>query len=421
MRMSKKILTILLVLALSLSTAAVAFAEEAPDAEHKAKVLNQLDLFLGVDTEVYTPALGAAADRAAAMVMVARALGWTAAADFDANATSGYTDVPYWAEAHVAYAVEQGVTVGIGDGLFGNAMPITERQLQTWFDRALGKADAWEDNAALDNNVGLVRADLVNGTWEALMEVPVGGSETLIEGIVGDDDDMLWKAMSGGLVEPLEVDLDPADYTITGETEMGYYVGGDTLEITFLGLEPFTQEEVFVYIQHGGGGFPYHTSLFEGVEEGTGLVGIVEPDGSLTVSGVLLEDIPVEGPFAAILSGYGYNIDHTLNLMFGTHTVGYGIPEWTPEPSIAILNDGEPLALSVGDEFALADTVEVMDQYNREFEGEFTAALWQSSDPDVVEVDAESGVVTALAEGTATITLFIDEGPDATVEVTVTE
>ncbi|MFO7942664.1 MAG: Ig-like domain-containing protein [Bacillota bacterium] len=419
MRLSKRIITIALVLALTISSATLAFAQQTMDAEARAEVLHELGLFLGVDAEVFTPNLDGATDRAAAMVMVARALGWMDAEDWDEDAVSGFTDVPDWAEPSVAYAVDRGITVGIGDNLFGNDMRVTERQLETWFDRALGKGDTWVDNEDLDDEMALDRADLVNGTWETLMEVPVGGEQSLIATIVADDAAMMHAAMASGLMETTEVDIDPDDYDVTiDDMEMGYYLAGDTLELTLNGLEPLTEQAIFVLIQHGQGGFPFTGDpIFEDVDE-DGLVGIVKPDGTLTVSGVLLADLP-EGPFAVTVPGYGYTIDNTLSLTFDeNHIVTYGEPEGGVDVDTVTLNDGEDATLAVGATMDLGDTLVAVDQYNHPLEVEGT---FSSDDEEVVTVDATTGELEAVGSGVATVSFAVEDGPTAEIVVTVTE
>ncbi len=423
MRVSKRILTIALITIFTLSIASTAFAADMEEAMEKAEVLYALDLFLGVDPDVFTPNLEGATDRAAAMVMVARALDWVNAEDFDEDMVSDFTDVPDWAEPHVAYAVEQGVTVGIGDDLFGNDLDVTERQLQTWFDRALGRGDAtetWEANEALDNETALIRADLVLATWDALQEIPEGAEASLIATIAGDDEDMMYTAMVGGLMEPLEVDIDPDDYEVTvAESDMGYYLGGDTLEVTVNGLEPLTAQTVSIWIHTGGPGFPFHSPIFEGMEDDEQIAGVVAPDGSFTFSGVLKEDMP-EGSIELVPDGYGYSIDETLQIPFDEdHTVVYGDSDIGSEAATVIINDGEALVLEVGEEFDLSTVLEVRDQYNQVFTGEMEGT-WSSSDEEIVSVDEETGVVTAEAEGEATITFSIVDGPEGSVEVEVT-
>ena len=201
MRYSNKILVMGLVMALVLMSASTAVASVAPRTEERAAALYQLDLFLGMDPDAYVPHLEGATDRAAAMTMIARALDWPQSPDWDDEAVSGFADVPIWAEPYVAYAVQRGVTVGIGDNLFGNDMPVTERQIQTWFERALGFGDTWEDNVSLDNSTPLIRADLVDTTWDALMDVPAGEVDTLIEIMLAEEGQRYSIAAAAGLIK----------------------------------------------------------------------------------------------------------------------------------------------------------------------------------------------------------------------------
>ena len=324
MRFSNRLLVIALTVVLMLSLSSLSFADTPAETQRRAEVLNELGLFLGVDLEVFTPDLEGLATRASAMAMVGRALGWMETDEWDDDAVSGFTDVPDWAEPYVALAVDQEITLGIGDNLFGANMHITERQLQTWFDRAMGDGDTWEANVELDNDTALARAVLVDGTWLALQETPVDAEETLIESIVADDDDMKYIAIKGGLVAPREVEIDPDDYDVTiDDVEKGFYAPGDTLTFVVRGLEPLTEQEISVLIHRGGNGFPFHSPIFVGGSAEVGEIGIVNPEGALTVSGVLKEDLP-EGPFAVTVAGYGITIDNTMQLMVGDHTVVLG-------------------------------------------------------------------------------------------------
>ena len=325
MGFSKRFLTVALVVALTLASVSVAFADDTLTTERKAEVLHELDLFLGVDLDVFTPDLEGATDRAAAMVMVARALNWVNSEDWDAEGVSGFEDVPEWAEPHVAYAVNMEITYGVGNNRLGTDMDVTERQMQTWFDRALGKGDTWVDNEDLDNTTALIRADLVDHTWDALMQVPVGGEETLIDTIIGDDEDMLLIALAGYLVPLKEIDIDPDEYEITvDDLEKAFYAPGDTLEFTVRGLEPLTRQLIHVRIHTGPPGFPFfddETFVDPSVEEG-----IVGSDGSITISGELRGDLP-EGAVVITVPGYGYTIDNTLSLVSDGMEVMIGTDE----------------------------------------------------------------------------------------------
>ena len=200
MKYFNKTLVMGLVIALVLVGASTAMAAVPTRTTERAAVLYELDLFLGMDLDAYVPNLEVATDRAAAMVMIARALDWPQSPDWDEGAVSGFADVPAWAEPHVAYAVEKNVTVGIGDNLFGNDMAVTERQLQTWFERALGFGDTWETNVPLDNSTPLIRADLVDATWDALGDVPAGEVDTLIESMLAEDEERHSIAVDSGLI-----------------------------------------------------------------------------------------------------------------------------------------------------------------------------------------------------------------------------
>ncbi len=219
MRRFKKAASLVLVIAMILFTMAAVSAEEAATSEEKAEVLYELGLFLGVSATEFVPDLESSTNREQAMAMIARALAW----ELDEDAVSGFDDVSEWAEMYVACAVYRGVTDGVGDNLFGSELGVTERQLQTWFDRALdeelrteeGRVLSWEANAELDNETALIRGDLVDHTWEALMKTPVGEEKILIEMIVGDDIAMLEIAVQAGLIVPEPVDpeepVEPVD------------------------------------------------------------------------------------------------------------------------------------------------------------------------------------------------------------------
>ena len=328
----KKLLAILLVVAMSLLATSVTFADaHEMTTEEKALVLYDLGLFLGTSTEEFRPNLEGATDRSAGMVMVARALNWVNAEDWNEEAVSGFVDVPEWAEAYVAYAVEMGVTVGVSETLFGNDLAVTERQLQTWFDRALGKGDAletWEANVDLDDETALNRADLVAHTWEALMEVPVDGELTLIMTILGDVQVHWAIAVDGGLVELNEVVIDPDAYEVTvDDMEKDFYLPGDMLEFTVRGLEPLTALDIGPRIQLAeAGGYPYFDNILVGQED---MTFTVLPDGTITIRGELKADLPL-GNLVFTLGQYGYGIDDPLNLMRGDHSVMLD-PDWVEE------------------------------------------------------------------------------------------
>lgn len=202
----KKGLVHILILALILSMISTVSAQEATSSEQKARVLYELDLFEGTNPNAFTPSLTIQTDRAQAMVMIGRALGWDATAGWDSGAKSGFLDVYDWAEPYVARAVQEGITFGIGGNRFGSAQSVTRRQLQTWSDRALGMPDTWEANKALNNEDTLLRKDLVDSIWSLLQKPLVGENTSLISTILGEDEAQILIAVRAGLL--------PADVTV---------------------------------------------------------------------------------------------------------------------------------------------------------------------------------------------------------------
>ena len=176
----------------------------------KAKVLYDLGLFSGTSNQSFSPDLDSATNREQGVKMIVSALGWSV----DENKSSVFEDVSDWAQPYVVVAVESGFTNGIGlnqSGLpmFGGGNPITERQLRTWFDRVITGSDkAWEDNESLDNSRGITRGQLVEMTYDALKEIPVGENERLIEAVLGDDAERIQIAQDGGLFSDKPQTLD---------------------------------------------------------------------------------------------------------------------------------------------------------------------------------------------------------------------
>lgn len=212
MKNFKKVLSLVLALSMILSTMTLSFAA-ADTTAAKADVLNALGLLKGVSTEEFDPALDVEANRQTAMVLLARAFGW----ELDEEAVSEFSDVADWAQAEVAYAVELGVTNGMGEE-FGATTMVTERMVTTWVVRLLtGSETAWEDNAELDNKDAVDRGFLVDAIWAALSETPVGAEETLIASIIGEDADLLAIAQEAGLVE---VVVEPATLAVESVTAL---------------------------------------------------------------------------------------------------------------------------------------------------------------------------------------------------------
>ena len=116
------------------SVSAVVYTAEADD-------LKSLGLFLGTDTGYE---LDRSPTRVEAAVMLIRLLGKEAEAK-EKNFAHPFTDVPAWADLYIGYMYEKGLTVGIGNNLYGSG-DCTAQMFCTFVLRSLGYADIG-DNA----------------------------------------------------------------------------------------------------------------------------------------------------------------------------------------------------------------------------------------------------------------------------------
>ena len=152
----KKTLSLLLVLAMVLSSFSFAFATEAE--KTPGEVLRDLGVLAGnaegdlmLDKEL---------SRQDMIVLLSRLLG----AENEAKAFEGKTsfkDVkdPYYVP-FMAWAEANELTKGVGEGLFGFGRPVTEKEVANFMLRALGYTDVkWEDVAAKAVELGLVAKD----------------------------------------------------------------------------------------------------------------------------------------------------------------------------------------------------------------------------------------------------------------------
>ena len=180
--------------------------------EIEANWLNHLELFDGISSATYKPALDAYATREQAMKLMAEAFDWT----IDMDALSGFTDVSPWAEPYVAAAVAQNAINGIGNGLFGAQDPITAHEMLAIVVRCLGYSgqDTWDatcdyteralklsDYPHMTQDDPITRDYLVGIIFLTLLNGEVKGEDfTLIEKIAMKDEIFEASATNGGLI-----------------------------------------------------------------------------------------------------------------------------------------------------------------------------------------------------------------------------
>lgn len=140
MRNLKKVIALIAVLALTLSTVALGatYTDVAEDSAYSVAVesLSKLGIVTGYEDGTYGPEK--AVTRAEMAALIARIQGYEDVAKAQTN--TAFTDVPstYWASGYVAYASNQKIVNGYGDGTFGPDDSVKYEQAVTMIMRTLG-------------------------------------------------------------------------------------------------------------------------------------------------------------------------------------------------------------------------------------------------------------------------------------------
>ena len=196
----RKLLALILVLAMLFSLAPMAFAAEDPEAKKAADSLNKLGLFAGTGTNpdgtpIYN--LEGIPTRSQAITMLIKLLGK------ETEAVNGTWEMPFidvdeWAKPFVGYAYANGLTAGNSttEPTFGGNDPVTATQYLTFVLKALGYEvgkdfqwnKAWElsdqlgitDGRYNENNKTFLRGDIAMISDDALDKPVVGKNTALI-------------------------------------------------------------------------------------------------------------------------------------------------------------------------------------------------------------------------------------------------
>jgi hypothetical protein len=134
-----------------------AYAEYQAQNESKAIALQTLGLIKGGDKGLE---LERASTRLECSVMLVRLLGKEAEAQ-NMHYSHPFKDVPEWGKDYVGYLYENGLTNGIGNGLFGSDQMIDSKSYATMLLRALGYDDkagdfSWDKSLEKSKDIGII-------------------------------------------------------------------------------------------------------------------------------------------------------------------------------------------------------------------------------------------------------------------------
>jgi hypothetical protein len=231
----KKLLMILIVVALITGIIAVpTFAAQSLKYEDEARVLNQLALFKGVSATEYRPNLEAKLLREEAVALLLRIFGLEEEAlkmneKEASNILKGFKDadeIATWAIRYIAYAVENNVIVGRPDSNFAPKDNLLGREYSKMILAMLGYVQGIDfqyefstyefcnitgfsksEAAKLDTQY-ILRDDAVGMSFFALTAEYAAGKNkgiTVIEAIVGDDEDLKEIAINAGLIKEVVI------------------------------------------------------------------------------------------------------------------------------------------------------------------------------------------------------------------------
>lgn len=229
----------------------------------QATKLSEVGVFVGTGDgfELYR-----APNRLEALVVLVRLLGAEDEAKQMASNPCPFNDVPEWGSGYVNYAFSKGLTLGMGNGIFGATELISSNAYTTFMLRALGYNDSlgdfnWEQSNqfALDNRI--VQSDLYNelntesfirnhmasisySTLTATMKSPkITLNEFLVNiGKMDANVDVFKLNTSGSVVVEI-----PKDTTIPEVTQPEI-----TNQLPLLGSAPITQDTLKVWARSKG-------------------------------------------------------------------------------------------------------------------------------------------------------------------------
>lgn len=251
----KRVLSALLAVCLLLAMIPAAYAAQTEAAE-AADTLYALGLFKGTGTDADGKPifdLDRAPTRAEAVTMLVRLLGKESEAK-SGSWTTPFTDVAAWAKPYVGYAYANGLTTGVGKGLFGGGRPVTAAQYLTFVLRALGYESgtdfSWDTAWTLTDALGITNGQYHAGTNNSFLRADAALVSVCALGAAAKDGKTLYEAIFGealpqtlsGKIERLSGRAPKRD---TSRAKAGYGKYLDTLHLPdILGKPQYSQAEI---------------------------------------------------------------------------------------------------------------------------------------------------------------------------------
>ena len=230
MRNFKKLTSVVLALAIVLTSMTVAFAATTTVNESKAIVLNQLDLYAGTSTSSFVPSLETELTRGQGAILLTKLFNMDDAAlaltDAQVNAIledfADASEVPTYAAKRLAYLVQQNIMSGSLDNgeLYVNAdESLLGGQFATLLLKQMGfTVDSWKASIAQLSNVEgakeiaaylgyaaepILRDHAVGIMYGSLTAEYANGAATIIEKIVEAKPALKGVAVAAGLIIPV--------------------------------------------------------------------------------------------------------------------------------------------------------------------------------------------------------------------------
>ena len=251
----KRVLSALLAVCLLLAMIPAAYAAQTEAAE-AADTLYALGLFKGTGTDADGKPvfdLDRAPTRAEAVTMLVRLLGKESEAK-SGSWTTPFTDVADWAKPYVGYAYANGLTTGVGKGLFGGGRPVTAAQYLTFVLRALGYESgtdfSWDTAWTLTDALGITNGQYHAGTNNSFLRADAALVSVCALDAAAKDGKTLYEAIFGEalpqtLSEKIERLSGRAPKRDTSRAKAGYGKYLDTLHLPdILGKPQYSQAEI---------------------------------------------------------------------------------------------------------------------------------------------------------------------------------